>query len=352
MSKIRVAKRGQKMKGNEALFIMRQNIIKLFKQYEYIILPSIRFLIAAMTINLLIATIGYTGPLSTIPIVLFMALLATFLPDKWMILGCVFMIPLLIFRNNLILSIIVFVVLWVLYLLFMRLFPKESLLIIVTLLCFAMGAEIFVPMLAALFGGYVGVIAILIGIILWYTMPQMVVALQISGTSKSEILDVLTSFFTVELKGLLVDKTMLCTMVIFFIVFSIVYIIRKQSVDYAPYIAIALGAVMNLAGFGLAILFLDMNVGMGGVVIMTILTVIVAIICQFFAIALDYQRAEIVSFEDEENYYHVKVIPKIQVNTTNTKIKTVYNTKAETKDYMQDLLNSKVQSDKQGPLEY
>ncbi|PHV71202.1 hypothetical protein CS063_05790 [Sporanaerobium hydrogeniformans] len=340
------------MKGNEALFIMRQNVIKLFKQYEYILLPSIRFVIAVLAINLLITTIGYVGPLSKIPLVLFMALLATFLPDKWMILGCVIIIPLFLISSNLILSVIVFICLWVMYLLFMRLFPKESLLIIGTILCFSMGLEILVPVLAALFGSYVSIIAILLGVILWFVMPQMAISLQTSGTSKGEMIDVLTRFFTVEMKGLFAHKTMLCTMVIFFIVFSIIYIIRRQALDYAPYIAISIGAVMNLAGFGLAILFLDMNVGMLSVVLMTILVTLVATICQFFSIALDYQRAEIVSFEDEENYYHVKVIPKIQVSTSNTRIKTIYNTKTENKDYIEDILNSRVHSDKQKLFEH
>lgn len=347
------------MKSNDTLLIIRQNLIKIYKQYEYIIMPFLKFIIIFSVITMISTSFGYIGIFNKVEVVLFLALLGTFLPEKWMILGFILLMPVYIAMANIVLGVIAFLFLGVLYLLFMRLFPKESLLIIATIVCFNMGMEALLPVLAGLFGSYVCIIAIIIGTFIWFVMPQFAQVVQPNLTGKDEILGVLTSLTSGGLKNIIGDKTMLCTIVVFFIVFSIVYIIRKQSIDYAAYLAIGIGIMMHLAGFILAKLFLNINISMSKILITTILVTVIAIITQFFSKVLDYQRAEVVSFEDEENYYYVKVVPKIHINTNHKKVKRIYNTKADynaktdyntqadNKDYINSFSISQVMTDEE-----
>lgn len=322
------------MRPNETLLIIRQNLIKSYKKYEYMLIPLLKFIIIFSVIRMISSSVGYIGVLNKIGIVLFLSLVGTFLPEKWLILGFVLLMPIYVVMVNPILGIAGFIFLWLLYLLFMRLFPKESLLIVATIVCFNMGIEAVLPILAGLFGGYVCIIAIIIGVFIWFVMPQFALIVESTSLGKTEILDAFSSLSNSGIKNIISDKTMLSVMVVFFIVFSIVYIIRKQSIDYAAYLAIVIGSAMNLAGFIMAILFLDINILMPVILLTTILSAIIAVIVQFFSQVLDYQRAEVVNFEDEENYYYVKIIPKINVNTSNKKIKRVYDSKVEHKDYM------------------
>ncbi len=322
------------MNLNETLLIMRQNLIKIYKQYETIILMFLKFIVVFSVISMIGDSIGYIGVLNKVEVVLFLSLLGTFLPDKWMVLGFVILTPIYIVMVNLILGAISFLFLWVLYLLFMRLFPKESLLIIAAIVCFNLGIEVILPLVAALFGSYVCIIAIIIGTFIWFVMPEFAVIVKPQGGGKGELLEIINTLTNSGIRSIVGHRTMLSTIVVFFIVFSIVYIIRKQAIDHAPYLAIAIGSIMNLTGFILAMLFLNIDVSMGKIIFTTILAAITAVCAQFFSKALDYQRAETVSFEDEENYYYVKVVPKIHITSSYKKVKRIYNTKAEQSDYM------------------
>ena len=67
----------------------------------------------------------------------------------------------------------------------------------------------------------------------------------------------------------------------------------------------------------------DTNVPIGGVIIGSIFSVLIAMVVQFFAFNVDYSRTEKVQFEDDEYYYYVKAIPKITVATPSRTVKKI-----------------------------
>ena len=70
-------------------------------------------------------------------------------------------------------------------------------------------------------------------------------------------------------------------------------------------------------------LMFDTNVPIGGVIIGSIFSVLIAMVVQFFAFNVDYSRTEKVQFEDDEYYYYVKAIPKITVATPSRTVKKI-----------------------------
>ncbi len=334
MKKSERAMRGQSMKSNEVLLGMRQNIISEFKKYEYIILPFVKFIFILSAIHMLVSATNYTGILSSILAIIFLALIGTFVSAQWILVGSILITTVFILPANPIFAVLMFVLLTILYLGFLRFFPKESVLIIVTLMAFAINIPLLVPIVIALLGGYVSVVMLMIGTILWFMVPELTAVIQSTTINKSEIVDLATSVSKIDFNAMLLDEKMLAIVVVFFIVFSVVYIIRKQSIDYAPYIAIGVGMVVNILGFGLAILFFDdIGMGMTSIILWTIVSGAVAVIVQFFSVALDYQRAEVVQFEDDDNYYYVKVVPKINVKVRHSTVKHVYTNNKGPKDF-------------------
>ena len=314
------------MSLNETLLRMRQSIIQAFKKKEYILLPVLKFIVIFLGIRTLMLATTYEGGLSGIITMLVIALIGTLLPPKWINLAMVILVPIFILSANLVLAIVSFVILWIIYLLFMRLYPTEGLLIGITVIACMFHLEILLPFITALFGSFACIIGITIGIMIWYVAPELVGALPNAAAKKDELLESFTTMTSINLGDLLKDETMLATIIVFFIVFTLIYIIRKQSVDYAAYLAIGIGVVMNMAGFGLAILFFDnLSISYLSVVLLSILSAVVATIMEFFSKVLDYQRAEQVTFEDDDNYYYVKVVPRL--NTSHKKVKRVYNAK-------------------------
>ncbi|WP_054741635.1 hypothetical protein [Cellulosilyticum ruminicola] len=318
----------------ENLLMIRQNVIKMYKQYDYIAGPILKFIMIYIIINMFISKISYEGAFTNPVLVLFISLIGVVLNDKGILLGTVVLVPLYVLTLNPILAAILFIFLIVIYILFMRLFPKESLLIIVTLVAFSVHMENLIPIVVALLGGYVGLIGILLGVFIWFLIPNLAEAVVITGVGKDALVEAAKNLTTIKLDTVILDQKMLCVMIIFFVVFNTVYFIRRLAVDYAPYIAIGMGAIMNMIGFSLAILFLKIDISLSIMLITTVEYALITIVIEFFSKVLDYERSEILNFEDDENYYYVKVVPKIYLTTTKRKVKRVYNGKTNKNNHI------------------
>ena len=55
----------------------------------------------------------------------------------------------------------------------------------------------------------------------------------------------------------------------------------------------------------------------------TIVSVLAAKVVEFFVFSVDYSRTEKVQFEDDEYYYYVKAIPKINVAAPSRTVKKI-----------------------------
>lgn len=318
------------MKSNEALLTIRQNLITVFKKYEYIIVPVLKFVLCFSALRMLIETTSYEGTLKNIVIQLVIAAVGAFASAGVISICTILLATLLVMANNMILGVMLFLFLCLVYILYGHLFPKESLMIIVMLVALGIRLELLVPIITALFGSYISVGALLIGIMIWYYMPSLMQVLPAGPIDKNQILDTVNQLINLDYKALLLNKEMLVMMVIVFIVFSGVYFIRKQPIDYGPYIAIGVGSVLNVLGFGLGkIFFPNLHIDLIMVVLMTVLAAVVACCMQFLSIALDYQRAEVVNFEDDDNYYYVKIVPKIYIGPKKKVVKHVYSKKTQ-----------------------
>lgn len=323
------------MKPNEALLIIRQNLVSVFKRYESILIPILRFIITFSALRMLKGATSYNGVLSGILVLIGLAFIGSFAPAEWMIIGSIFLTTFFVFSSNPVLAILLFGILCMVYILYARLFPKESLWIIVILIAFNIKLEMMIPIIAALFGTYISILAIMIGVVLWYILPGLRGVLSNTVMEKEHMIDTINYLMSINYKKLLLNPNMLSVLIIFFIVFSVIYIIRKQPIDYGAYMAIAVGAVMNILGFGLAIIFFGGNgMNMLQIILETLLFSGGAVVMQFLSIVLDYQRAETVSFEDNDNYYYVKIIPKIHLIHKNKAIKKVYTNLSQTSDAM------------------
>jgi hypothetical protein len=91
----------------------------------------------------------------------------------------------------------------------------------------------------------------------------------------------------------------------------VVYAVAHTSINYSKDIAIALGGVVTIIGFVAITLVTDVRVSLPGMLLSTIVSVAIAYAIRFFDVLLDYDRVERVQFQDEDNVYYVKIVPKI-----------------------------------------
>ena len=119
------------------------------------------------------------------------------------------------------------------------------------------------------------------------------------------------------------NTEMYLIMASFVVTVLLVYFIRRMSVNNAWLIAIISGGLLNFVIIMVGSLILKIDYSTLWLTIGMILSLALAYILQFFVFSLDYTRTEHTQFEDDEYYYYVKAVPKINVTAPEMNVKRI-----------------------------
>ena len=325
----------------EHILIVREVLVKFYKRYEAFIMPILKFLLGLFVFSSILS-IGYVNvalePFAeefspTLLSVLF-ALLFTVMP---MNMGWILMILTVTaqFSANLEIAIAVFLFLLFVFIFYARMAPKESILILFTIMAFHFNVPYLIPIIAGLYFPITAIIPITVGVFVNTQIPILFGLVQHTPTAagamaEMEIAELLTELpeafsvvYDTLMHSLTVTQTWLFTAVVFAMVVLLVHFVSRLSIDFAKEIAIVLGCVMNIFGFIVAVLVAGETANIGLVIIVTLLCGILAGLVRCFDSILDYQRAESVQFEDDNNYYHVRIVPKVVLTKSQRVVKRI-----------------------------
>jgi hypothetical protein len=303
------------------IYQIRERLIKLYKRNEKWINPAIRFIIGLMIFGS-ISTWGAPNKLSSVPIIILLSILTVVLPVSLVSFLAIIMLVMQLMVVSVEVAAIVGIALMCIQLFYIRVFPKESILLFLILLAYCLKVPYCAIFIGAIFFGFSSIVPVAIGTFLWYCIPIINTALLDGGTTvasvaSADLLAIPTAFaeaYMTILTQLSDNQTWIMSIIIFAMVIAIVYIVTQLEVNYSAYLAIAVGSIVNIIGFILARFVANSSVGIISVIVFTLFSAIIAAIAQLFTRVLDYSSPERVQFEDEEFYYYVKVIPKVLVS--------------------------------------
>ena len=121
----------------------------------------------------------------------------------------------------------------------------------------------------------------------------------------------------------------------------IVYVIRRLKVDYAWGYAIAAGSVFQFIFIVIGEMFLKTGINIVLVVIGVVLGALVGYLCNILFFAVDFRRTEYVQYEDDEYYYYVKAVPKINVAGEDVRVKQINARKTKKASDISDVRQAK-----------
>ena len=187
-------------------------------------------------------------------------------------------------------------------------------------IAFTLKIPMLIPIVYGLTGGPLCAVPIAFGTIACY-MVTYVKAYEttIKGAGDSEMFAQLTAFA----QQLFNNKEMWTAIIAFVICLLVVYSVRKLSVDNAWKIAIVSGALVYVIVVVIGRVTMHVDVPYVAVIIGTIVSILLALVLEFFAFAVDYSRTENLQFEDDEYFYYVKAVPKASVATSERSIKKI-----------------------------
>ncbi len=291
------------------LLEIRDNIKEAYIKYDAFINPIGKFFLALITLLTINSRLGYMHRIDSTAIVLVVALGCSFMPaGVIMLFGALFSI-LHAYSLSLEAVVIVGVVYLVLYLLYLRFVPKESVVIVASALLCAFKMPYLLPVPAGLLGTPATALSVGAGVIVYSLLKLIAKDSEfVTGAADAEIADKIRML----IDGLLRNKAMLLFIIAFAITIIVVYVIRRLPIVHAWTISVAAGTVIEFIVLVAGNAAFKTGLKMGVVFFQLILSLGVALVVEFFKFLVDYDRAESVQFEDDDYYYYVKAVPKIK----------------------------------------
>lgn len=302
------------------LLVMKERLKIFYGKYEIYITPFLKFVLALISLLAINLNIGYMYRLKNPAIVLVVALLCSFLPINLIVIFGAFFVILHLYALSMECAIVVLVLFLLMFLLYFKFSPRDTLAVLLTPICFALHIPYVVPLAAGFIGTPLSAISVSGGVIVYYVLNYIKLNSSTLGNLEA---DSVVQKFKYVVDGIINNKAMLVTVIAFSITVIVVYLIRRLSADYSWRIAAIAGVITNVIIILFGDFFMDLNVSIIGTILGNLISILLIMILQFFIFSVDYSRTEFVQFEDDEYYYYVKAIPKMMIATPEKKIKRI-----------------------------
>ena len=303
------------------LLLMKQEITKFYARFEAFIAPALKFLAMLFTLIFINSNVGFMTKLKNPAIVLILSLICSFLPPNVIVILTGMIIVAHMYALSLECAVVVLFVLIIMYALYFRFTPKDAIAVMLTPISFILK----MPYLMAFSMGFVGnplsCISVGCGTAIYYILDYVKENQDKLGSSAAGGLDAesaLSGFKTI-IDGIIKNDDMIAMAISLSATIVIVYLIRRLKINYSWYIALGAGVVTGLVSLMVAGSVVDADISIGGAILGMLGAVVISLIIQFFVFNVDYSRAEYVQFEDDDYYYYVKAVPKINVEPVNSR---------------------------------
>lgn len=300
------------------ILVWREKVQKLYADYSLYITIVARLVLGGLVFGLINSRIGYMKSVSSIACTVGLTVVCAFLPVIVMVLAAMVLVLLHFFSMSMGVTLVSAVLFVLMYIFYLQFSTKQSWLILVTAVAFALKIPLVIPVAVGLLGGFFSLAPIVCGTIAYYVIHFVRVS---SGTFKSEELSELLNAVTTAAKQLLGNKEMWLMVVVILGCTLLVYGIRTRSFNHAWKIASGVGAATGLVLGLVGNIVLSVDLSLVSLIVGTVLAIGFGLLAEILFLSVDYTRTEYVEFEDDEYHYYVKAVPKIGVAVPEKNVK-------------------------------
>ena len=284
------------------LLVFREQLKKFYSKYELYITPLCKFLLALVSLMVINSRIGYMSTLKNAAVVLILALLCSFLPINLTIVIAAAVTLAHLYAFSVECAIVALAVFLLLFILYFRFSPKDTLAVLLTPICFVLKIPYVMPIAVGLIGTPASSVAVASGVIVYYMLAGMNESASVLNTFDA---DGMVDKFRYCIDTLMGNRAMMVAIVAFAATVLVVWFIRRLSIDHAWTIAMITGALLNILILLFGDLMYSTDISIIGLILGSIVSVLLVKVLQFFV------------------YYYVKAVPKNTVATPEKRVKTI-----------------------------
>ena len=300
---------------------LKEKLVRFYGKYEVYITPIVKFIVAFVALMTINRNIGYMELVSSTPVALILGLLCAILPVG----GTIFIAAAVILADMYALSIevcLVALLLFVLiYFIYFRFAPRQGMGVLLTPICFRLNIPYVIPVGMGLLEEAYSVFAVICGTVVYFFLDGVRQNEKLLGSAAEESAEA-NSKIVVALNQLLGNREMYLVLGIMAVTLIVVYLIRRMSIANAWQIAITSGILFETIGLIAGYMLLGISGKTVSVLVGNVISLLIAFVIQFLFFNLDYSRTERLQFEDDDYYYYVKAVPKIQITQAERTVKT------------------------------
>lgn len=311
-----------------SIFEIRKKIIEAYGQFEYIIVPVFKFAVAFLLILTINNHIGFNLGLTNKLLDVIIALICTLVPTNFMAGIIMVLILAHLYTLSLETMIVGAVIFLLMFLLYFRFSPKDTIMILLLPLAFIAHVEYAVPVVAGLLFAPGSAVGVGFGVVIVKYLSYVEQNKAVLGNS--EIGPATVDNFRNIVDALLQNRAMWIMAAAFAAAVIVVFFIRRLETAHSWTIAIIAGTVMELFVLLFGDMQYDTNIDLAKVFMGVGLSLIVEFVVEFFCFMVDYTRIESVQFEDDDYYYYVKAVPKVTVSDSLRTVKTISTSETST----------------------
>ena len=322
---------------------LRASLLRFLQKFQIIVEPLVKFIVAFAVFRCINNAIGHEAHLMSLPAEPLLALLGTFTPPVILVLLGAVVSLVHVYVASPLLAILVALLMVILYCFIARFSGKYGYVVLAVPILFLLKIPYVVPLVLGLIATPMAIIPTACGVIVYRMFTVISSAAELESSTVIE--DILALYIDV-IDQLVADKQMIMTIAVFSVVIIVMYLVRKLSIEYVFAISIAVGAIFCILGFLLADMVFGTEMDITSMVFGTVGSMLIALVFQFFRLALDYTAVERVQFEDDDYYYYVKAVPKMNLAVPERSVKKI-SAKAETAVAEEQPEEEKVLSDEE-----
>lgn len=285
----------------------KKALLRFYSKFDTYFTAALKFGIAFYVLHYICRTMGFMEPMAQLPILLIIAAFCSFMSSNTLLLAGVVYLEGQFCGHSLEAAIVGGIVLIVLLLLYFSFIPGQAYVVILTAIGIGLQTPLLVPLVSGFLMGPGAVVGIAFGTGIYYMTSFLVQRPQVeTGLGEALFQNVMEL-----LQTLFLQEELVFMLVILAAVFFVVYLLRCLPVKYSWSIAIASGLVVYGILTGMGMILLQNQISVLNLAVNLIMGGIVGIIVQFFAFGVDYRKVQYLQFEDDDYYYYVKAVSKL-----------------------------------------
>jgi hypothetical protein len=299
----------------------REKLREIYQKYQNYLNPVLKFIVGFIVFLAINKAIGYNAKLNKVTISLLLAVVSAFTPSAILVLLAMVLTLAHVYSVSQLLAVLLVFIYVILYCFFVRYTPRFGYVVLGIPILYIIHIPYAIPLLLGLIASPITILPTSCGVAIYYIIH--IIQEEVTTAADITKMDDIFPIFMNIIDKIVGNKQLIMSIIIFALVITLVYVIRRLKIEYAFEIAIGAGTITTIIGFLIVDLRLDMPKQIGGMILGTLISALIVITIQFFRRVLDYTAVENVQFEDDDYYYYVKAVPKIKVSMTNVKVKRI-----------------------------